>query len=314
MGRIALMGTLIPIFNASTGLNTRIDPTRLVFDPEAGITDLAVAYNIDHDYTGRVSRRKGFEATGITSGSHSLYCDGGDALVVIGTNLCLVASDLSSTRALATVTENAPVDYAQVGDMIFWLNGHEKGFVRNQENHAWVKGTYYGPTSTRQLSDPPVGTLLCAYKGRMWIAQGTVLFFSDPYSLNAFNLAHGFFPFEGDEITMVRGVKAGMFVGTDDAVWFLEGNTPASFKPYKAARSGAFKGTAAYVDLSDLSPKEFLQNRTGEALVWTGPEGVSIGMPDGQVFHLTKDKHAQIQATDGGSCVIDGRYVCTLAP
>ena len=307
------MGQLIPIFKASTGLNTKIDPTRLVFDPETGITDLAVAYNVDHDYTGRVSRRKGFEATSITSSCHSLFCDGGDALVVQGSSLCLVAPDLTSTTALATVTAGAPVDYAQVADMIFWLNGHEKGFVKDQANHSWVKGTYYGPTSTRQLVDPPIGELLAAYSGRMYIAQGRVLFFSDPFSLNAFDLARGYFSFES-EITMVRGVKAGLFVGTTEAVHFLEGNTPATFKPYKAARSGVFKGTATLIDLSDLSPKEFLQNRTGEALIWTGPEGVSIGMPDGQVFHLTKDKHAQISALEGGACVIDGRYVCTLAP
>jgi hypothetical protein len=308
------MANLIPVFNASTGLNTRIDPARIVFDPETGISDLAVAYNIDHDYTGRISRRKGFVATSVTDACHSLFCDTGEALMVMGTSMCLIAPDLSAYRGIATVTAGAPVSYAQVGNMIFWVNGFEKGYVQHGENHAWVKGTYYGPTSRRVLSDPPIGNLVASHAGRIYIASGSVLWISDAYSLNAFDMARGFFSFEGNEITMIKSVRAGMYVGTDQAVWFLHGNTPKTFQPVKAARSGAFKGTAAMVDLSDISPKEFLENRTGEAVMWTGPEGISIGMPDGQVFHLTKDKIDPLAAVSGAGAIINGRYVCTLAP
>lgn len=308
------MANLIPIFRASTGLNTRIDPARLVFDPETGVTDLAVAYNIDHDYTGRVSRRKGFDETLITESCHSVFCDGGEALMVTGSNLCLIAPDLSGYTELATVTPGATMSYTQVADMIFWCNGFEKGYVKNGVNNAWVKGTYYGPTSRRVLSDPPTGTLVSSYAGRMYVVQGTAMFYSDPYSLNAFDLARGFFQFEGNQITLVNPVAGGMYVGTDQAVWFLSGNQPKTFKPIKAARSGVFTGTAAMVDLSDIAPKEFLQNRTGEAVLWTGPEGVSIGMPDGQVFHLTKDKLDPLTGVQGAGAIINGRYIATLAP
>lgn len=307
------MADLIPIFRASTGLNTQLDPSRIVFDPEIGITDLAAAYNIDHDYSGRVSRRKGFNDTGITDSCHSLFCDGGEALMVTGTSLCLIAPDLSEYRAIATVTQGASVSYAQVVDMIFWCNGFEKGFVQAGTNNPWVKATYYGPTSDRVLSSPPIGTILMAFSGRMYVVQGNTLFHSDPYSLNAFDLVRGFFQFEG-QITMARAVAGGMFIGTDKAAWFLDGSSPKSFRPIKASRSGAFKGTDTMVDLSDISPKDFLQNRTGEAVLWTGPEGVSVGMPDGQVFHLTKDKLAPLNAVKGAAAVINGRYVCTLAP
>jgi hypothetical protein len=307
------MANLIPIFRASTGLNTQLDPTRLVFDPETGITDLAVAYNVDHDYSGRVSRRKGFDDTSITDSCHSLFCDGGAALMAVGASLCLVAPDLSTYRAIATITPEAPISYAQLADMTFWCNGFENGYVQAGENNAWVKGAYYGPTSNRALSDPPVGTLVLAYSGRMYVVQGNVLFFSDPYSLNAFDLVRGFFQFEGP-ITMARNVAGGMFVGTDQAAYFLDGSSPKTFKPIKASRSGVFKGTDVMVDLSDISPKDFLQNRTGEAVLWTGPEGVSVGMPDGQVFHLTKDKLAPLAAVEGAAAVIDGRYICILAP
>jgi hypothetical protein len=307
------MAAPLTIFKASTGLDTQVDPARLLFDPEVGVSALAATWNIDHDYTGRISRRKGFTATAITASCHSLFCEGGDALMVTGTSLCLIAPDLSGYRAIATVTAGAPVSYAQVGDMIFWVNGFEKGVVQAGVNSPWVRGEYYGPTSRRVLSDPPLGTIVRAHSGFMYVVTGSVLWHSDAYSLNAFDLLRGFFRFPG-QITMVRPVKAGIFVGTDQAVWFLDGANPRAFQQFKASRSPAFLGTDLYVDLSDMTPKDFLQNRTGEGVLWTGPEGASIGMPDGQVFHLTKDKLAPLAATDGSALIIDGRYICNLKP
>ena len=306
------MANPVTIFKASTGLDVKVDPTRLVFDPETGISSLAVAYNVDHDYTGRISRRKGFTSTSITASCHSLFCEDGDALMVTGNTLCLVAPDLTGYRTIATVTEGAPVSYAQVAGMIFWVNGFEKGFVQNGVNHPWVRGEYYGPTSRRVLSDPPLGTIVRAHSGFMYVVTGSILWHSDPYSLNAFDLLRGFIPFQG-QILMVRPVRGGVFVGTDQAVWFLDGNSPKDFRLYKASRSPVFARTDVLVDLSDMSPKDFLQNRTGEAVIWTGPEGVSVGMPDGQVFHLTKDKLAPLSALTGAGQIMSGRYVCTLA-
>lgn len=307
------MANPVTVFKASAGLNTQLDPNRLIFDAETGITELAVAYNVDHDYTGRVSRRKGFASTAITDSCHSLFCDGGDALFVTGTGLCLLFPDVSGYQTVATVTEGAAVSYAQVAGTIYYVNGFEKGYVAAGTNHAWTKGTYYGPTSDRTLSDPPIGTLIAAIDGRIYIAQGSVLFYSDPYSLNAFDLARGYFQFESD-VTMVRKVTEGIFVGTASCVWFLRGTSPKNYRLIKASRSPVYKGTDVLVELADLTPKEFLQNRTGEAVMWTGPEGVTIGMPDGQVNFLTRDKIDELSAIKGGGAVINGRYVCTLAP
>jgi len=39
-----------------TGLNTKVDPVRLEYDPKTGVEELSVAYNVDIDDTGRVGR------------------------------------------------------------------------------------------------------------------------------------------------------------------------------------------------------------------------------------------------------------------
>jgi hypothetical protein len=229
----------ITIFKASAGLNMKVDPTRLSFNPETGITDLAAAYNIDHDFTGRISRRKGYDQK-LDVSAHSLFCER-DAFFVTGTSLCILYTDLSNYRGIATVTEGARVSYAQVADMTYWVNGFEKGVVKNGVNADWVKGDYYGPTSNRTLFDAPVGTIVRAFNGRMYVAMGSWLFYSDPFSLNAFDLARGFLMFEG-QIQMVAPVAGGIFVGTDIGVWFLDGTGPQKFELKKVSAESVFRG------------------------------------------------------------------------
>jgi hypothetical protein len=307
------MATPVTIFTGSSGLNVKVDPTRIRFDPKTGVTDLAVAYNVEHDQTGRISRRKGQEVTAITVACHSLFCEGGEALMVTGTSLCIVAPDLSGYEAIATVTQGATVEYAQVDTAIFWMNGFEKGFVREGSNYAWVKGTYYGPNSDRVLSDPPIGTIVRAFSGHMYVAQGKVLWYSDPYDLNAFDLGRNFFSFEGS-IQMVRPVTSGIYVGTDQGVWFLVGNSPATAQIIKKTDSPAIKGTDIKVDLTTIGFENLLQGNQGEGVMWTSPAGIYLGTAEGLVFNLTKDKLSERSAVKGASHVFNDNYVVLLSP
>jgi hypothetical protein len=136
------MATPITVFSGSTGLNTKLDPTRVRFDREAGISDLAVAYNIDHDASGRISRRKGYSATAVLSAVHSLWAatETGPCFFVTGTSLCELHTDYSYT-ALATVTAGARVRYAQLANKTFWLNGFEKGLIQYSTAESWTAGT-----------------------------------------------------------------------------------------------------------------------------------------------------------------------------
>ena len=307
------MAKPIPIFRASTGLNVKVDPVRIPYDPQTGISDLQATMNIDHDPTGRPSRRKGYDDTPIVGGCHSLFCQGGDALMVVGTDLCILYPDLTSYFVLATVTEGAMVSYAQLVDTTFWMNGFEKGFVRHGVNHDWVRGDYYGPTSKRLLSDPPIGNIVRIHSGFVYIAQHSVLWHSDPYSLNAFNLARNQFMFEGT-IGMVRPTAGGIYVGTDKGVSFLYGTSPKDFRFLHVSESPIIEGTDVEVDFNEIGFEQLLQNRTGKGVMWTSTAGVFLGTADGQAFNLTKDKLTRRSAARGAAQIIDGNYVVTLAP
>ena len=125
------------IFRGSSGLNVNVDPTRIFFDPESGISDLAAAYNVDHDRTGRISRRKGYTKVNDTA-FHSIFYGGSDIIGVTGTSLCVLSNGLAEYRVIDTVTADAKLSCVQLADAICWVNGHEKGFIRNGVSYPWV--------------------------------------------------------------------------------------------------------------------------------------------------------------------------------
>jgi len=306
------MAKPITIFRASTGLNQKVDPSRVKFDGQTGVQDLTVAYNVDHDQTGRINRRKGYAVTARTEAVHSLWCDGGPCLFVTGTSLCLLGADMSYT-ALATVTSGATVDYEQVEEKAYWVNGYEKGIVENGSNSSWVRGTYYGPETKRNLSDPPIGTLVAAHSGHIYVARGKNLFYSDAYDFNAFDLSRGFLPFEHG-LRMVRPVAGGIFVGTEAAVYFLAGKDPKRFEVEMVAESPVVRGTDVKLDLSDIGYEDLRQNMTGVGAMWTCHAGIYMGLPNGMAYNLTYKKLTKRSGLAGSGLVINDRYVALLNP
>ena len=303
------MAKPINIFRATDGLNTKVDPVRLDFDPETGITDLAAAYNVDIDQTGRVSRRKGYAATAQTGSCHSLFCDGGECLFVTGTSLCLLGSDYSST-AVATVTSGARMAYLQLHGRIYWANGHEKGYVEAGTNNTWIKGSYVGPDTTRQYSDPPVGTILAFFDGRVVVGQGSVLWYSDTFNLHAFDLARDFVPLE-NHIRMAAPLAGGIWVGTDKDIAFLEGTSFQDLTYRKRADYPAVEGTAREISLDKIGMQGL---SLGLGVIFASSRGICLGTAEGQLYNLTEQRLNYPSARFGAGLVIDDRYIATLEP
>lgn len=298
----------VTIFSASNGLNVKVDPTRVPFDKESGVTDLSVAVNVNIDSTGRVSRRKGFAATTRTENIHSLWCGGVGCFFVTDSMLCLLGADYTST-AVATVTPGAPVSYFQLEKRTYWMNGYEKGFVEAGSNRSWGIGSYVGPDSSRILSDPPIGHLIAYDYGRVFVAQGPVIWYSEPFSLGAFDLARNFLPFES-RITMMQPLLGGMFVSTETETYFLPGRDPQGTEPGKVADYPAIRGTDVRVDLSKIGAGEL----TGIGAMWASTKGICAGTPDGRFINLTHRRLDYPSALFGAGICFDDRYVCTLEP
>jgi hypothetical protein len=302
------MAEPIRIFSSSNGLNNKIDPVRLPYDPQTGVQDLAVAYNVDHDETGRISRRKGFAPTTRTEEVHSMFCEGGACLFVNGTKLYLLGADYSR-QEVATVTQGAKMRYLQLGDRTYYANGFETGYIEDGINHAWSLGTYYGPDTDREFVGPPVGSRLAYHYGHIYVIQGSVAWHSEPYGLNLFDLARNFLPFES-EIRMFRPVTNGIFVGLETNTIFIEGQLPQEMRRRLVCDYPAIEDTDVVIEASKVGGGDFY----GPAALWTSTEGIMLGIQDGSAINLTQRRMEYPSALRGSAVLFADRYLSLLEP
>ena len=278
------MSNKIKVYSGSSGLNTHVDPVRLAFDGETGIAELAIAYNVDISSTGRVSRRNGYEKI-LNGDYHSFFSVGEYGLVVSGTSMYVFETDGSVSELSGVVlTEGARVRYVKVADDVYWCNGYEKGRVNDRVASAWVAGSYVGPTTTKQVSDPPIGTELCMFNGRMYIASGSILWYSNPFAFSQFDLARNFIPFT-EQISMLAGTVSGIWVGTDAGVYFMRGGSPTTFQLEHRATGKVYSGSAQYVDTNQIDGRF-----QGLGVAFAGENGIYVGLMDGSLLAVTRGK------------------------
>lgn len=235
-------------FKQSRGLATKIDPSRIAYDPKLGVMHLAEAYNVDFDFTGAIFRRSGYESTDITGVCHSLFWGGGDEAVFYKNGgLNLLAEDMTATQIRSGMSASH-ISYCQVGDAIAYTNGWQIGVIRNGTNHDFTRPpeTHY-PDPTQEYNDPPVGDLIRFFAGRVWISKGNTLWYSKPFAPNLFRLAVNYIPFPA-KITMIAPVRAGLFVSTANKLYFMAGTNPKDMVQTVSAHYPAIKGTDIEVD------------------------------------------------------------------
>lgn len=294
----------VTLFKKSLGLNNIDSPNRLSFDPSSGETELVSAYNVDIGDTGTISRRRGQTATARTENIHSLFCDGGDAFFVLSNALYRLNKYYSAYGVRNTMTVGAKVSYCQIVDRTYYCNGFEKGYIIDGEGYNWVADTYVGPATHRIFSDPPVGNLLTYLSGRIYVAKGTVGWYSEPYAYEWFDLAKNFIPF-GQKIKMWRAVVGGIYVGFGDMVVFLAGTDPKEFIFKVVSDSPVVEGTDVYASGNKVGKGE----QTERVVMWTAKDGIYLGQSDGKVSNITNGKLTIPESSYGCAVYSDGEYI-----
>ena len=309
------MSKLIPIFSGSSGLNTKVDPARIRFNPKTGISDLAACVNCDIDDTGRLFLRVGFTATSRTEAWHSLFSAGSFALGVTGDALAVIEPDMSKTN-IRNVTAGAKMSYIRdtdgKQDIIYYANGHEKGRVINKISYNWPVGTYVGPETRKTFYEAPMGHLLEIRNLRMFIAVDNILWYSEPGAYNLYRLASNYFAFP-NRIRMVQAVAGGLWISDSESIYFLGGEiAPTAMEmpiQVKKADFPAFEGTAVKAPASQIGIENLL---TGLVIVFAGPESICIGSIDGQLIELTRSKIDLPGGLTGAGFYKDGKYIITI--
>jgi len=164
------------------------------------------------------------------------------------------------------------------------LNGNVLYRVAELKNGE-TSAVYNGEISNVQLkhnlaSAAPGGHIICYYKGRMYIADGNVIWSSEPYHPEMFNKSSQYMQFDG-RITLMFPVLDGIYVG-DGSIKFLQGDSINDFKVNILAEYNAIEGTADYLDAKYFDGK-------GEGVVFTSERGICVGGAGGSFSNLTED-------------------------
>ncbi len=293
------MGSPVIIFSGALGLNTVVDPVRVSYDPETGVSDLGVAINIRLDDTGRPGRVDGFSS--VEPGEfHSLFCDGGDCFVGKDTALYQVAGDLTTTGIRSGLSGDR-ISYTQAVDKTYYSNGLQNGILKDGISTPWVKDEYLGPDTSKYLTAAPIGHHLATAFSRIFIAEDDVLWWSEAFRYGLYNQAINFVRFPS-KILMVKPVASGLFVSDRSKTYFLSGTDPHSFIQRMVATYPAHEWSDAidYVEGMDIGLEP------GLCAMWTSPEGAVLGTPSGQLININKSKIIYPENCQSGASLLRG--------
>lgn len=299
----------VPWIKQSQGLANKIDPARIQYNPKTGVTHFAEAYNVEFDITGAVSRRLGYAATDIVVPAHSFFDAGEYCLFVTANKLCSLGMDYTMNELRITLTPGKYMSYCQLANMVLYMNGSESGVIKEGVSYTYIKppDTRY-PDNTREYSDPPIGSIIRSFSGRVYIAQGNTLWYSEPYGPSLFRLATNYIPFPA-KIVMVAPVLDGIFVSTTRKIYFLQGKDPKQFQQIVIAHYPAIEGTDVEVDGIALNAGKISPL---PVQMFTTTTGICVGAAGGKLENLTFDSLEYPKSLRGCAVYTGKKYIVCL--
>jgi hypothetical protein len=268
-------------------------------------TELEAAVNVDLDDAGQVRRRRGFTKVG-TGNYHSLYSDSSGLCLVIKDNTLSLLYPNYSTEALLPGVGSEHLDYVRVGDVVYFSSAATSGKydVVTRQVSAWGQtggdGTWLSPvvapTSTlgqvngRLLGKPPMATSLTYYNGRIYMAHGSVVWATEPWLYDYVDKTKNFLPF-GSDVTMLKAVSDGIYVGTEDNVDFIQGDSfPLKRTPLMNYGVVPHSGVIVPAELIKPQVTQEANSPSKNAVMFLTKTGVVVGFDGGVTYNLTQDE------------------------
>ena len=265
------------------GLKNTVLPERL------GPDELAVAINVDLDDAGMLHRRHGRTKRLSGDWGGMFTSDDGTVYGVHAGNLVRVNPDYSFDVLQGGWPTPAPkVAWVQVGPMIYFSSPNNSGKIDlnnmavvpwqgpnlgaptppgvTAPSDGWWYSPVVNPTSGlpairgKSLGPPPVATILSYFNGRIYLACGRTVWFTELYLYDYVDKTKNVWHFEAD-VTMIGPVSDGVYVGTKEGVWFIdkqwrmEAQTLAA-KRVRVLDFGVIPGSMVYVPAELANPPQ----------------------------------------------------------
>lgn len=142
---------------------------------------------------------------------------------------------------------------------------------------------------TLHLRPMPAGHIVREHNGRLLVAAGSILFYSEPFAPALYNPARGYIPFKS-RITVVEPCGGGVFVATLDETYYLAGDDIDKCSVDEVLPYGAVEGTGC-------------ETPDDKSVWWFSARGVVVGTPDGQVKNIQEANVAVGGAAAGAALV-----------
>jgi hypothetical protein len=296
-------------FSSFSGLKNVVSRERL----SAG--ELAGALNVDLDDVGQLRRRRGY--TRKASGNfHSLFtADNGVVYGVKDQTLGIINPDYSFTslgQAIAA-PPTAQLAYTQVASQIYFSSPTDSGVIDQATNTVapWGDGPdiflspVINPTTSlpairgKLIGAPPLASCLTNFNGRIYLAQGTTLWATELFLYNFVDKTRTFYQFEAP-ITMLGAVGDGLYVGTEEGVWFLSPTDLGAYtrremamKRVKVLDSPAIRGSLVYIPSELANPPQIqisADTPLSVAVLFMTANGYCAGQNSGQCYNLSESR------------------------
>lgn len=238
-------------------------------------TTLADAVNVNIRRDGTAYTRLSWEQV-LSGNAHSFFRHRDRAFAVVNGTL----NELDSSGMTSLMSG--------VGEVSWDVLNDEPVFATSQSVYK-VTGSGVGEVSgvepdefdmDDELVPLPGGQWLNYWNGRLIVARGASLLFSEPLRYGAHNPMTGYVRFPR-RIEWVAPLEAGIYVGLRGSVVFLQGSTPSQLTQTVVAQ-GSASGMALTVTGEHFSQE---LAATPRVAVFFTPSGFTIGLPNGSVVY-----------------------------
>lgn len=203
--------------------------------------------------------------------------------------------DVTSTRIYMTTPD---------GDVLYHAATLQNGATDFSPTAAIVAGLNE-PLMTQFMGPPPAAQLVAYYRGRMYAAVGSVVYYSEPYAYELFD-PRNYIALDAT-VTMLApmedktGDASGFFVGTTSSCGLITGADPATFEYMALTDYGAVQGALTYVDGA------LYQDGAAGARplpMWMSTQGLCVGLPGLTVENLTRSRFGFLTGVTGAALFI----------
>jgi hypothetical protein len=304
------------VFSRFDGIKNTALPERL------GPRDLVRARDVTLDDTGQISRRRGFTLK-TPGNAHSLFATSTNLVLgVLNGSLGLVNPDYSFTSLGAAVSSDpseglSGLSYAQLGTQVYYTSDSESGIVDlvgltagpwGSETDLWLSPVV-NPTATlpaiagRLLGKPPNATSIAYYRSRLLLGVDNILWATVPFTYNFVDKTAGFKQLPG-KITMIGSVGDGVYVGTDEGLYFLSGEDYPRWKQDRVMDSPVVPGSMVYIPGELGNPPQvppYADTPLEVSVAFMTANGFCVASNSGRTVNVTESKIFFPQAISAAS-------------